>query len=105
MTEAFPDDGIVENSGEFSKLTSADARARMTAKAKREGFGEKAITYRIEGLGRLAAALLGNADSGDPLPEMTASSRYPKISCRWCCRLNVEITGKGRSPLENVRSS
>ena len=69
MTEAFPDDGIVENSGEFSKLTSADARARMNAKAQREGFGEKAITYRIEGLGRLAAAVLGNSDSGDPLPE------------------------------------
>ena len=51
MTEAFPDDGIVENSGEFSKLTSADARAQMTAKAQREGFGEKAITYRLKDWG------------------------------------------------------
>src|SRR5205814_2384916 len=44
---AFTEDGILENSGEWSGLTSAEARSRMTAKAEAEGFGKGAVTYRI----------------------------------------------------------
>ena len=51
MKDAFPDDGIVEKSGEFSGLTSDEARRRMSAKAEREGFGKPAVTYRIKDWG------------------------------------------------------
>ncbi|HEX8985116.1 MAG TPA: leucine--tRNA ligase, partial [Bryobacteraceae bacterium] len=44
MQMAFPDYGIVENSGEWSGLTSEEARRRMAAKAEQEGFGKAAIT-------------------------------------------------------------
>ncbi|MDQ6706557.1 MAG: class I tRNA ligase family protein, partial [Acidobacteriota bacterium] len=39
MTEAFGEDGILEDSGEYSGLTSMEARRRMNARAEREGFG------------------------------------------------------------------
>ena len=51
MKEAFGDDGIVENSGEFSGLPSAEARRVMTAKAEAEGFGKAAVTFRIKDWG------------------------------------------------------
>ena len=48
---AFTEDGIVEKSGDFSGLPSAEARARMNQKAEREGFGKAAVTYRIKDWG------------------------------------------------------
>src|SRR5262249_7171798 len=48
---AFTEDGILENSGEWSGLTSEEARRRMTAKAVAEGFGAAAVTYRIKDWG------------------------------------------------------
>ena len=101
MTEPFGDDGIVENSGEYSGLTSEDARARMNAKAKREGFGEKAITFRIKDWGVSRQRYWGTPipvihcpkDGVVPVPEDQLPVVLP---------LNVEITGTGRSPLENV---
>ena len=51
MKEAFTDDGILENSGEYSGLASEEARRVMTAKAEAEGFGKAAVTYRIKDWG------------------------------------------------------
>src|SRR5580765_6455186 len=48
---AFTQDGIVEKSGGFSGLPSAEARARMNQKAESEGFGKAAITYRLKDWG------------------------------------------------------
>jgi leucyl-tRNA synthetase len=101
MTEPFVDDGIVENSGKYSKLTSEDARARMSAKAKREGFGEKAVTFRIKDWGVSRQRYWGTPipvihcpkDGIVPVPEDQLPVVLPT---------NVEITGTGRSPLENV---
>ena len=58
----------------------------MTAYAEQKGFGKAAVTYPHQGLGHLAPALLGHADPGDPLPEVTASCRCRKISAGACCR-------------------
>jgi leucyl-tRNA synthetase len=101
MTEAFPDDGILENSGEFSKLESADARARMSAKAKRDGFGEKAITFRIKDWGVSRQRYWGT-----PIPvihcPVCGVVPVPDDQLPVVLPLNIEITGKGRSPLANV---
>src|SRR5690606_35856770 len=51
MKDAFADDGILENSGEYSGLTSEEARARMSARAERENFGKAAVTFRIKDWG------------------------------------------------------
>jgi leucyl-tRNA synthetase len=101
LAEAFADDGIVENSGEFSKLESADARARMAAKAHRHDFGKTAVTFRIKDWGVSRQRYWGTpipiihcASCGMvPVPDDQLPVRLP---------LDVNITGKGRSPLENV---
>lgn len=99
--EAFTEYGIVEGSGEFSGLASADARQKMNAKAEREGFGKGAITYRLRDWGISRQRYWGTPipmihcpQCGIvPVPEKDLPVRLP---------VNIEITGKGRSPLENV---
>jgi leucyl-tRNA synthetase len=101
MKGAFVDDGICENCGEFSGLPSAEARRRMTAKAECEEFGKGAVTYRIKDWGISRQRYWGTPipvihcpQCGIvPVPESELPVRLP---------LDVAITGKGRSPLENV---
>jgi leucyl-tRNA synthetase len=101
MTEAFDGEGIVENSGEYSGLTSEDARARMTAKANREHFGEKAVTYRIKDWGISRQRYWGTPipvihcpnDGVVPVPDEQLPVLLP---------LDVNITGTGQSPLAQV---
>ena len=71
---AFTDDGIVENSGEFSRPAERrsaprDESARRTRRLRQ---GRDHLSH--QGLGHFAAALLGHADSGDPLPEVRRGS-------------------------------
>jgi leucyl-tRNA synthetase len=98
MKEAFPDDGIVENSGDFSKLTSADARARMNLKAQRDGFGEKAVTFRIKDWG-----ISRQRYWGTPIPVIHCRAcgvvPVPEEQLPVLLPLDVEITGTGQSPL------
>ncbi len=51
IKEPFLEYGIVENSGEWSGLASADARKKMAAFAQAKGFGNESITYRIKDWG------------------------------------------------------
>jgi leucyl-tRNA synthetase len=98
---AFTEDGVVENSGEFSGLPSAEARRRMTAKAEREGFGKAAVTYRIKDWGISRQRYWGTPIpvvhcprcGVVPVPENELPVRLP---------LDVQITGTGRSPLADV---
>ncbi|MBS1854054.1 MAG: leucine--tRNA ligase [Acidobacteria bacterium] len=101
MKEAFCEYGIVENSGEWSGLPSEDARRRMSALAERKGFGKAAITYRIKDWGISRQRYWGTpipmihcpACGVVPVPERDLPVVLPE---------KIEITGAGRSPLENV---
>src|SRR2546426_5284855 len=99
LKTAFGDDGIVENSGEFSGLTSEEARRRMTAKAEREGFGQAAVTYRIKDWGVSRQRYWGT-----PIPVIHCPKcgvvPVPESELPVLLPLNIEITGQGRSPLE-----
>jgi leucyl-tRNA synthetase len=101
MQGAFVDDGVCENSGEFSGLASAEVRRRMTEKAHKDGFGKGSVTFRIRDWG-----ISRQRYWGTPIPVIhcehcgvvpVAESELPVV-----LPLDVEITGAGRSPLASV---
>lgn len=47
ITSAYEADGIMVNSGPFNGLNSAEAKEKMVAWMEKEGFGAKAIHYRM----------------------------------------------------------
>jgi leucyl-tRNA synthetase len=103
MSAPFEDYGIVENSGAWSNLTSDVARTNMAGFATEHGFGAESITYRIKDWGISRQRYWGTpipmihcADCGIvPVPENDLPVLLP---------LNVEITGTGGSPLQQVES-
>ena len=101
MKEAFGEYGIVEASGEYSGLPSDEARRVMTAKADSSGFGKGAITFRIKDWG-----ISRQRYWGTPIPivhcEKCGLVPVPEDQLPVLLPLTFEVTGKGRSPLENV---
>ncbi|MGB9456882.1 MAG: leucine--tRNA ligase [Bryobacteraceae bacterium] len=101
LTSAFTEDGITENTGPWSGLSSEEARVQMTAHARQHGFGDAAVTFRIKDWGISRQRYWGTpipviycpACGAVPVPEDQLPVRLPD---------RVEITGTGRSPLENV---
>ena len=101
MTEAADAYGNVENSGPYSGLPSEDARRIMAADAAKKGFGKAAITYRIKDWGVSRQRYWGTPipmihcpnDGVVPVPDDQLPVLLPR---------HVQITGKGRSPLEEV---
>ena len=103
MAEPFTDYGVLENSGEWSGLSSNEARKKMAAFASRNGFGNEAITYRIKDWGISRQRYWGtpvpiiycDRCGAVPVPETDLPVRLP---------LNVKITGQGESPLKSVEA-
>jgi leucyl-tRNA synthetase len=101
LTAAFTEDGIVENTGPWSGLASEQARVKMAAHARKHGFGNAAVTFRIKDWGISRQRYWGTpipvihcpACGLVPVPEEQLPVRLPD---------RIEITGAGRSPLENV---
>lgn len=102
MTEAYPefDHGVVENSAEWSGLACPEAWEKMTAKAEREGFGKRAITYRIKDWG-----ISRQRYWGTPIPMIHCKGcglvPVPESDLPVVLPSDVEITGQGGSPLAN----
>jgi len=100
---AFTEDGIVAHSGEFSGLPSAEARARMNRKAENEGFGKAAVTYRIKDWG-----ISRQRYWGTPIPVIHCPKcgvvPVPEKDLPVILPVDVQLTGKGRSPLADVAS-
>ncbi len=101
MTAATGDYGTVENSGPYDGLTSAEAKRRMTAEAAEKKFGKAAITFRIKDWGVSRQRYWGTpipvihcpVDGVVPVPD----EQLPVVLPR-----EISITGKGRSPLDEV---
>ncbi len=101
MTEPFTEYGIVENTGQWSGLTSEEARRQMAAHAKSNGFGEPAITFRIKDWG-----ISRQRYWGTPIPVIHCPKcgvvPVPEEQLPVILPAEIAITGEGRSPLENV---
>jgi len=101
MTEAFTEYGVVENSGPWSGLVSEEARRKMADYAAGRGFGQAAVTFRIKDWG-----ISRQRYWGTPIPVIHCAScgvvAVPEEQLPVLLPLDVEITGAGRSPLENV---
>jgi len=103
MDKPFFDYGIVEDSGEWSGLPSAEARKKMAAFARAQGFGQEAITFRLKDWG-----ISRQRYWGTPIPIIYCPTcgavPVPEKDLPVILPLDVKITGKGRSPLETVDS-
>jgi leucyl-tRNA synthetase len=101
MTAAYPDYGVVECSGQWSGLPSEEARRRMAAFAEKQGFGKAAITFRIKDWG-----ISRQRYWGTPIPVIHCPAcgvvPVPEDQLPVILPDRVDITGTGRSPLENV---
>lgn len=100
---AFGDYGIVENSGEWSGLPSAEARSQMAALAEQKGFGKASITYRLKDWGVSRQRYWGT-----PIPfvhcKVCGVVPVPDDQLPVVLPRDVEFTGKGKSPLAQVES-
>ncbi|MBV9402071.1 MAG: leucine--tRNA ligase [Bryobacterales bacterium] len=100
---AFTEDGIVERSGEFSALSSAEARRKMNQCAEREGFGKAAITFRLKDWG-----ISRQRYWGTPIPVIHCAKcgtvPVPESDLPVVLPHDVKFTGEGRSPLAEVAS-
>jgi leucyl-tRNA synthetase len=80
---------------------SAAARERMVGDAAARGFGSKTVTFRLKGLGRVAPALLGNADSDRPLRVLRDRPRARRGASRAASRQRAP-DGVWGSPLAQI---
>src|ERR1043165_3098741 len=101
MKEAFIEYGIVINSGDWSGKLSETAVREMAEFARKQGFGEPAITYRLRDWGVSRQRFWGapipivycDKCGVVPVPESELPVLLPE---------RAEFTGAGQSPLVSV---
>jgi leucyl-tRNA synthetase len=103
MTEAYVDDGVMADSGEFSGTPSGSGKEKIAAFADANGFGKKAIRYRLRDWGVSRQRYWGTpipiiyCDKCGvvPVPESLLPVKLPD---------DVQFTGQGGSPLSESKS-
>lgn len=101
--ECFIEDGILVNSGEFTGLTSAEARKRMIAWLVKEKLGKKKVNYKMRDWtfsrqrywGEPIPLVHCDVCGVVPVPEKDLPVLLPKVK-------SYEPTGTGESPLAGI---
>jgi len=99
LTEAYVDEGVMRDSGEFSGTPNVAGKAKIAAYAEAKGFGKKAIRYRLRDWGVSRQRYWGtpipiiycDRCGTVPVPEDRLPVELPK---------DVPFSGKGGSPLQ-----
>jgi leucyl-tRNA synthetase len=103
MTEAYVEDGVMSDSGEFSGLGSAAGREKVAAHLEKKGWGKGATRFRLRDWGVSRQRYWGTpipilyCDKCGivPVPESDLPVILPK---------DVPFTGRGGSPLSESAS-
>ncbi len=101
LERAYTDDGVVDGSGRFSGLSSAEARERMAEEARARGFGRPTERWHLRDWGFSRQRYWGTPipivyceeHGAVPVPEDQLPVLLPKQAI---------ITGKGEPPLAKV---
>ena len=103
LSAAYVDDGVMVDSGDFSGLTNTAGKDQIAARAEVNGWGKKAIRYRLRDWGVSRQRYWGtpipiiycDRCGTVPVPEDQLPVRLPE---------DVPFTGKGGSPLRESKS-
>jgi len=109
-TEAFVEDGVLVDSGEYTGLGSEEARRRMGEALQKRGLGKPTVTYRQKDWGFSRQRYWGTPipivycercdpdRKGIPVPDDQLPVLLPEIDT------HEVLTGKGEPPLAKVKS-
>jgi leucyl-tRNA synthetase len=103
MTQAYEDEGILVHSGPFSGLPSEQAREKIAAYIEENGFGKKIVNFKLRDWG-----ISRQRYWGTPIPIVYCKScgtvPVPEKDLPVMLPHDVKITGKGGSPLRDLKS-
>ncbi len=99
----FTDDGLLVDSGEFSGLTSIEAREKMIAWLRKEGLGKKVVNYKMRDWvfsrqrywGEPIPLIHCDKCGVVPVPEKDLPVKLPKVKA-------YQPAGTGESPLATI---
>ncbi|MGH7854969.1 MAG: leucine--tRNA ligase, partial [Candidatus Binatia bacterium] len=98
MTEAYVDEGVMVDSGDFSGLPNTEGKEKIAAHADSQGWGRKEVRYRLRDWGVSRQRYWGT-----PIPiiycERCGAMPVPETQLPVALPKDVPFTGKGGSPL------
>jgi len=101
LTEAYEDEGVMVNSGEFSGLSSNEGKKAVADYIEKKGLGKKTVNYRLRDWG-----ISRQRYWGTPIPIIYCDHcgivPVPEDELPVILPQNVSLTGKGDSPLKYV---
>ena len=103
MTEAHEGPGVLIDSGQFTGLTSTEAKTAITSHAADQGFGRPRTTYRLRDWG-----ISRQRYWGSPIPMIHCPScgvvPVPEYDLPVTLPTDVQFDKSGRSPLHSLDS-